>query len=77
MMKKGDQIKLVVPMTRTDGLYLTMDRGTFEGEGVRGTFASTVGSTAFVVNIKHDDGTIETYEVRAQALVEAILEARS
>lgn len=64
--KKVSEPAGTLPITFTgNALYFTQDRGTFEGEGVKGTFCSTVGSAALVITIEGGG----SYEVRAQDAV--------
>lgn len=67
-----------VPIIRTDGIYFLIAGGTFEHEGVRGSFAPTVGGAAMVVYINEVDGKEcpEAYEVSTRSIVETILAAR-
>lgn len=53
MLKKISEEIGAAPVKFTgNALYFTQDLGTFEGEGVKGTFCSTVGSAALIVRIE-------------------------
>jgi hypothetical protein len=50
-------------------LYLTMSGGTFEGEGVKGRFTSTIDGSAIIVYINGGG----SYQCRARDVIEAAI----
>jgi len=65
--KKIDEVIGTAPVRFTgDAFYFTMDGGTFEGEGVKGSFSSTVGGAAIVIRIEGGG----TYTCSARDIVE-------
>jgi len=69
-----------VKITRTDGLYFTIEGGTFSTPaGVKGSFAATVGGAALVIYVNGDKDVgreSESYEVATRDIIEAILRYR-